>query len=782
MEKQVQWWRQQYENLPPPIELPADHPRPVEQNHAGANEGVVLPKADYEKLLELAKDTGTTLFMVLYAAFEALLHRWSGDTDLLVGTPVRNRTHPELEELIGPFINAIAMRTRMEPEKPFADFLARVRDVVLEAFNHQEMPFESLGTRPPVVRAFFSLQDARKRPPGLGEVKVKQVHVLPKAATNDLMLWVMETRDGLLLMLNYSTELYEQQSAKEFLAGFRTLLGSVLEDVKRPVRELPLLPKEQAEAVAAFSPGPAPDALVHASVPRSGDAIVTPDGVESWGQLAESARGLAGALEAKGAGLGSVVAVACEGADWLRAALAALQAGAAVLPVDPRWPPEFLNAQLKAANVTAVVAGEELAAELTGVRVVGPRESAPAKAVAVGPDDAALAWLGFDEQGRAALSTVPHRSLVASLTALAQHLSLKSGQGLLWASAPGSEGEALELFLPLVTGAKALVAEDGCYRDGELLQAEVARLKPQVAIATGAAWAGAKAAGFTAGATKAVCLGAAPAGLEAVRLNTWLGRGLLCLADAKSPPETLGRALPGALVEVRDEPATGAAEGAKPQRTPVNMPGALWAGPRANAMRPTGERARWRRDGTLERWGPPAFAERWGMRFPLGLPSKALAGHEALSQAVVVMVPGAEERLAAFVVVKRGESFTDTELRRQVRQALPQAMVPQEFHELEALPKNAKGEVDLAALLERLEPKEEHVPPRTPTEQLLAELWRGALNLPAVSVRDNFFNLGGHSLLCFRVLSEVEKKTGKRLNPRMMLLSTLEQVAAQIDR
>jgi hypothetical protein len=190
---------------------------------------------------------------------------------------------------------------------------------------------------------------------------------------------------------------------------------------------------------------------------------------------------------------------------------------------------------------------------------------------------------------------------------------------------------------------------------------------------------------------------------------------------------------------------------------------------------------RWRRDGTLERWGRPPKAERWGMRFPLELPARVLSTHEALKDSAVVMVPGPEERLAAFVVVKPGESFTDTELRRHVRNALPQAMVPQEFHELEALPRDAAHLVDVASLLKRLEPREAHVPPKTPTEQLLAELWRTALGLASVSARDNFFNLGGHSLLCFKVLAEVEKKTGKRVNPRLMLLSTLEQVAKTID-
>jgi non-ribosomal peptide synthetase component F len=776
LQRQIEFWRKQYTGLPDGLEMPADRKRPDDPSHSGGNIGLLLPKAQHDALNEMSRDTGTTLFMILYAAFDVLLYRWTQSSDLLVGTPVRNRMLPELEDLIGPFINAIAIRNKLEPSLSMKDFLGRVRDSVLDAFNNQEMPFESLGTRPPIVRAFFSLQDARKRPPNIGPMSVKQVHVLPPAATNDLMLWCMETRDGLLMMLNYSSELFDTETAEAFVQGYRTVLESVLADVKKPVSQLAVLPKEQLTSLVAFAGNSGADAFVHGAVPASGAAFGSVD----WAEVSRRATLLQGHLSQQGLRPGTVAAIGCEGVDRLVAALAALRAGAAVLPVDPKWSPEFLSAHLAAGGAAALIASPELAADLPKVKVIAPDASGPATAVQLSPDDAALAWLSYDAHGKPALSTVPHRSLFASLSALGKELGLAAGKSLLWSSALGSEGEALELLLPLVTGAKAMAAEEGCYRDGELLASELSRLAPSVAIATGAAWAAAHAAGFKPGATKAVCIGVAPSGFEATRLSTWLSRGLICVAGTQAEPSVLGKPLAGTVVEVHDEPfGADVSQGA--QLAPINMPGALWAGAKPSALRPAGERVRWRRDGTLERWGRPPKAERWGMRFPLELPARVLATHEALKDAAVVMVPGPEERLAAFVVVKPGESFTDTELRRQVRQALPQAMVPQEFHELEALPKDAGGAVDVAQLLKRLEPREEHVPPKTPSEQMLAELWRNALGLAQVSTRDNFFNLGGHSLLCFKVLAEVEKKTGKRVNPRIMLLSTLEQVAKNVD-
>ncbi|MFT3838274.1 MAG: amino acid adenylation domain-containing protein [Myxococcaceae bacterium] len=777
LQRQIEWWRSQYGGLPEGLEMPADRKRPDEPAHSGGNVGLLLPKAQHDALNELGRETGATLFMILYAAFDVLLYRWTQSKDLLVGTPVRNRTLPELEDLIGPFINAIAIRNKLEPSLSMRDFLARVRDSVLDAFNHQEMPFESLGTRPPVVRAFFSLQDARKRPPNIGAMTVKQVHVLPPAATNDLMLWCMETRDGLLMMLNYSSELFDSETAEAFVQGYRTVLEAVLADVKKPVSELAVLPREQLTQLVSFAGTSGPDALVHQSVPASGAAY---EGVD-FAEVSRRATQLQGHLSQQGLKPGTVAAIGCEGVDRLVAALAALRAGAAILPVDPKWSPEFLASHLSAGGAAALIASPDLAADLPKVKVIAPDASGPATAVQLGPDDAALAWLSYDANGKPALSTVPHRSLAAALGALGKDLGLSAGKSLLWSSALGSEGEALELLLPLVTGAKAVAAEEGCYRDGELLASELSRLSPTVAIATGAAWAGAQAAGFKPGATRAVCIGVAPSGLETTRLSTWLSRGLICVAAANAEPSVLGKPLPGTVVEVHDEPLGANLAASAAQLTPINMPGALWAGAKSSALRPAGERVRWRRDGTLERWGRPPKAERWGMRFPLELPSKVLATHEALKDAAVVMVPGPEERLAGFVVVKPGESFTDTELRKHVRQSLPQAMAPQEFHELEALPRDAGGAVDVASLLKRLEPREEHVPPKTPTEQMLADLWKNALGLPQVSARDNFFNLGGHSLLCFKVLAEVEKKTSKRVNPRLMLLSTLEQVAKNID-
>lgn len=771
MEKQIQFWRRQFAELPPPMELPGDRPRPDEMHHKGSNEGIVLPKADHERLLELAKQTGTTLFMVLYAVFDVLLYRFTGDTDLLVGTPVRNRTQPELEDVIGPFINAVALRNKLEPNLTFADFLNRVRDCVLDAFNNQEMPFESLGARPPMVRAFFSLQDSRKRPPGLGEVKVKQVHTLPLAATNDLMLWTMETRDGLLLMLNYSTELFDVETAKVMLGCYRSLLEAVLKDTSQTIAELPLLPAEQLAGVKGFSGKPGEAKTLVSSLPSNGPALESESGSISWAQVHERAKGLSGALVAQRASKGAVVAIGCEGADRLVSTVAALKAGAAVLPIDPSWPTDFIKSQLAAANVAAVVANEELGNELQGVRVISPQASGPAADVALSPDDAALAWLSFDAAGKSALSTVPHRALVASLQGLSQALELKAQARLFCSNALGSEAEALELLLPLVTGAVAVIGAEACARDGELFASELARVKPHVAIASGASWAAAVQAGVSLSGVRVASTSGAVAGITALGVHPVLSRGLVCIATTAADG-MLGRPVHGAMAQVRDE---------RGHLLPVGVPGMLWAGPDERSLRPTMQQARWRRDGSLQAWGTSGLAERWGLKFSLALSSKALATHPALTSAAVVAPPH-EERLVGFVTVKAGESFTDTELRRHVKGLLPQAMVPQEFHELPQLPKDIAGAIDEAALLAKLKPAVEDVPPRTPNEQLLADLWRSALNLPRVSIRDNFFNLGGHSLLAFRVLADVEKQTGKKVHPRLMLLSTLEQVAARIDQ
>ena len=209
--RQVAYWQEQLKEELAPLDFPTDVPRMGSRSSAGANEGIEISQEIQDALVALAQRESTTLFAVVFAAFNIVLSRHTGQRDLLVGCPVRARTRPELEDVVGPFTNNVLLRTQITEGMTFLQLLQGVKDKILDAFSNQEVPIERLGVKPPLVRAFFSLQDARTRPANFGPMEVRQLHTRPPNAANEMMLWTMQRKHGLLAMLNYSTDLFKAE-------------------------------------------------------------------------------------------------------------------------------------------------------------------------------------------------------------------------------------------------------------------------------------------------------------------------------------------------------------------------------------------------------------------------------------------------------------------------------------------------------------------------------------------------------------------------------------------
>ena len=217
-----------------------------------------MSRAEVDALWSVAKSCNATLYMLLVTAYATLLHRWTGQTDLLVGTPIRGRTQPETEELIGFFVNTLVLRLDASGDPTLRELAERVRTTCLEAFAHPDMPFEllvkELGTtrdlsRTPVFQAFFSFQDAKNRKDAMGDLAVTQVHVMPDAAQNDLVLWVMERNDGMVGGLSYNSDIFEHATMERFLAQFRTVLVEAARDVGAHIGSLRILPDAELAAL-----------------------------------------------------------------------------------------------------------------------------------------------------------------------------------------------------------------------------------------------------------------------------------------------------------------------------------------------------------------------------------------------------------------------------------------------------------------------------------------------------------------------------------------------------
>ena len=368
LEAQLAYWKEQLAGAPSLLELPADRPRPAMLSPRGGSRSRLLPAALIAAAKALAQQEGATLFMTLLAGFYVLLHRYRGQEDLCVGTPVAGRTRPELEPLIGCFINTLVLRADLRGEPTFRTLLQHVRDITLSAFAHQDAPFELVVdavqperdlSRTPLFQVMFILQNT---PTGAADgagtgLRVEQLDVDSGTATFDLTLSLAEQRDGLDTSAEFSADLFDATTIERLLAHYETLLAGAVAAPETPIGRLPLLPDAERAQIAAWSRSPAfvpPTQPVHAMFERwaarqpTAIAVVGADGTTlTYGDANARANQLAHVLRARGVGPETIVGVHLDRSPALIVALLAiLKAGGAYLPLDPALPPVRLQAML----------------------------------------------------------------------------------------------------------------------------------------------------------------------------------------------------------------------------------------------------------------------------------------------------------------------------------------------------------------------------------------------------------------------------------------------------
>ena len=797
--KQVAFWQKSLEGEVADLELPFDRLRPAQTTYAGANMALALTREDADALTAVAHSANTTLFNVLFAAYCVLLSRYSGQSEVVVGTPVRARNLPEVENLIGPFINAVVLRSKLAPNRPFLEYLADVRDLTLDAFSHQEMPLELLGTRPPIVRAFFSYQDARSRPMQLGTAQVTQIDVEPPAAANDLMLWMMDRPNSLLAVANFNTEIFDTATVARILRSFVTLLRDIAVHPKAELGRLSILSEEDREAsdpptsAAIRSLGFAHEALL-AAAGELPDAIAFElDGSSlSYGKLLARASAWASVLRQR-VEPASVVALALpRSLELICGIFATFMAGLTVMVLDPRAPVSYSRRLVRAGAPALIVTNDGQGPDFAdGVAQILPFAQLDAIDSANAAPPTAnrawhAAWLGvrFDGKGEPVLSRLTSSDLSGRARALAEQMG--PSPNLVLSVEPFSESLALELVVSCLLRARCTLTSSDTPADEALSNLGQGT---SAALAPVSAWAN-----FVTGrkvpstSLTAVVYGGASSGLLerllplvgrviTVNVSSSLAAMFLHAPISAHEASVLGRPCNGQTVDVVD--------GAGAQQ-PIGVPGRLVLKTRSGGDLDLDLVGRRRADGTFASVGRDLkTALVSGGRFELSEVANALGHHKAVSRAIarLELEEGGAPRLVAFFAHVPGQSFTDTELRQQLRVLLPEFMVPQVFIELQSLPITADGAVDHDKLPAPFGSDRaiEFVAPRSTLERRLAEIFSEALKVPKVGVYDNFFDLGGHSLLCFRVIERIERELGKRLSPRTLLLNSLEQVAKELD-
>lgn len=384
LQRQLAYWKQQLDGIPV-LELPTDCPRPNLPTYRGATQSLKLSRPLLIALKTLSQQHGTTLFMTLLAAFQVLLYRYTGQTDLSVGTPIANRTHPDLEGLIGFFVNTLVLRTQLSGNLSVAQLLDRVREVTLSAYAHQDLPFEMVVealqperdmSHSSLFQVMFILQNAPTSPPSMAGLRLSPLQTDAKTATFDLTLSVTETAEGLEAIAEYATDLFHASTIQRLLGHFQTLLEGIVADPNQCLADLPLLTfteqnlqRQWNHQTISHSPLPIPHSLcIHqlfeAQVEQTPEAIAVIFEAQSftYRELNQQANQLAHYLKNLGIQPETLVGICMERSPLaLVAILAVLKAGGAYVPIDPHYPEERIAFMLTDAQISVLLAQSQVA-------------------------------------------------------------------------------------------------------------------------------------------------------------------------------------------------------------------------------------------------------------------------------------------------------------------------------------------------------------------------------------------------------------------------------------
>jgi aspartate racemase len=846
LESQLAYWRQRLANAPPLLDLPTDLPRPVVQTFHGAHQATVFPPRLAEGIKALSRAEGATPFMTLLAAFHTLLHRYTGQDDIVVGSPIAGRTRVETEGLISFFVNTLVMRGDLSGDPPFRELLRRVRDAALGAYAHQDVPFEKLvedlhpsrdTSRSPLFQVMFVLQNTPPSAFTLPGLTATPIDVDPGTAKFDLSLYLDGRSEALSANLEYNTDLFLPATITRMLEHFRTLLEAIVADPGRRLSELPIMSEAERQQIlvewndtrADYPRERCIHELFEAQAARTPEAVAlaSPAGSMTYLELDRRANQLARYLQSLGVGPETPVGICIERSpDMVVGLLGILKAGGAYLPLDPTLPAERLGFLLSDARPAVVVTRELLLGVLpssqTRVACLDRDREAiaamDASAPASGTSADGLAYVIYTSGSTGTPKGVQglHRGAVNRFAWMWKAYPFTPRDVSCHKTSLSFVDSVWELFGPLLAGVKVvLIPDEVLLESSRLVETLAAHRVTRIVLVPS---------------LLRTLLDAEPdLGRRLPDLEQWTcsGEGLSSdLADRfhKAMPQRTLLNIYGSSEVSADSTAYEVGTGLLPasvpigrpiantriylldkfrQPVPIGVPGELHVGgdglargylerpeltaekfipdpfgsePGARLYR-TGDVARYLPDGDLEYLGRVDHQVKVrGFRVELGEIEAVLGQHPAVRECVVATQRdgAAEPRIVAYVVPGDAGAPAAAELRDFMRQKLPGYMVPSGFVTLEHLPLTPTGKVDRLALPAHRQTGQDasrgFVGPRDAVEAQLIGVWEKVLGVHPIGIGDNFFDLGGHSLLGVRLFARMEKVFGRRL-----LLSTLFQ-------
>ncbi len=831
--EQLAYWKEQFKDAPALLELPLDRPRPVMQTSNGAAFSFQLAAELSERLKELSREEGATLFMVLMAAFQLLLSRYTGQQDIVVGTPIAGRSQAETEDLIGLFINTLLLRTKLRGEESFREVLRQVRETSLGAYAHQDVPFEKLVdeleverslNQTPLFQVMFALQNTPAATFKLSSLTFDVLEIDVKAAKFDLTFSMAEDDEQQLSgTLGYNTDLFDAASISRLAAHFQTLLESIVADPQQRISELEMLDEAERQqllvefndTVAAYPQDVCLHQLFEQQVERTPDAValVFKDQKLSYAELNTRANQLAHYLRSLGVGPDSLVAIATtRSPNMIVSLLATLKAGGCYLPLDSDYPAERLHLMIDDSGVRWLLTDTEMALNLPDVRVVRLDEeslliqdkSRENPHAAVSPENLAYVIYTSGSTGKPKGVMIAHSSLANFLHSMAGEPGLSEKDVLVAVTRLSFDIAALELFLPLIRGARVVMVERTVSADATALAKVLDESKATMVQATPSTWRMLVDGGWKGSTQVAVlCGGEALSEDLAASLcdrvsELWNMYGptetTIWSTIARmqvGAPVTIGRGIANTQVYllnsmmkpvpigVRGEVYLGGAGLArgylhKPELTAERfIPHPYSSTPGARLYR-TGDLARYLAEGNIEYLGRADYQVKLrGFRIELGEIESVLSQHSQVREAVVVAQETAagQKRLVGYVVGEAGAELQTSELRQHLAEKLPEHMIPALVVQLDELPLTPNGKVDRRALPEpdaaRPEEAGAYVAARTAVEEQLCAIWQQVLGLERVGIHDNFFSLGGDSILSIQIVARANQ-AGLALSPRLL--------------
>lgn len=832
-ERHVAYWKDRLAGIES-LELPTDRPRPATQTYRGDYVELTVDRATTDALGELSRRGGGTLFMTLLAAYQVFLSRHARQDDFAVGASVAGRSAPELEDVVGMFINMLPLRADLSADPTFTELLAATQRGVLDAFEHAEVPFakvvQELGlprdvSRSPVFQAMFVLQNyemGRFSDAASGsDTEFRWTPMELRATRFDFELHLVEIPDGLWGKLVYNTDLFDRSTVDRLADRFGALVRSIVANPDRPVSELAIMTATETALVLDTwndTAGDFPDSatlhgIIEQQVAATPNAVaVTFEGESvTYARLNELANQIAHRLRAAGVGSETLVGVCAErSVELVAGLLGVLKAGAAYLPLDPEYPADRLAFMVSDAAAPIVLTQSHLrdllpATDATVLVLDDEGEWAGQPTDNPPPATASqLAYVIYTSGSTGRPKGVPntHRGIVNRLDWMQKRYGLTASDVVLQKTPASFDVSVWEFFWPLQTGARLVLAKPGGHKDAgylrDLLIAEsvtTAHFVPSMLTV----FLGEDGIEAATSLRRVICSGEELPHAAAVEFTT---RFPTCeLHNLYGPTEaaidvSAWHCTPAALDEVTSVPIGAPIANLRlyvldshGNPTPIGVAGELHIGgiglARGYHRRPaltaerfvpdpfgsgkrlyrTGDLARWRPDGTIDFLGRIDHQVKLrGLRIELGEIESALRDQNGVTQAAVIVRednPG-DKRLVAYVV---GESST-SDLKTALKDRLPEYMVPAAFVELDALPLSPNGKLDRKALPAPVTTRDastELVAPRNDVERLLATIWSEILGVETLGIDDDFFDLGGHSMLATQVVARIRKdSTGTR--------------------